>query len=115
MEKLAILWDRPSATGRAIDEALLDRGRLRRRLAYTTLKTDLDRVVQKGYLDGHPAGEGRGTSLYTAVVSRTEVRDHPDLLAQLVRVWRLTPAECTHVCAAHSHLSQQDTAARHTR
>jgi hypothetical protein len=94
---LAILWDRPSATGRAIDEALLDR------------------VVQKGYLDGHPAGEGRGTSLYTAVVSRTEVRHHPDLIAQLVRVWRLTPAECTHECAAHGHLSQQDTVARHTR
>ena len=51
---LAILWDQPSATSRAIDEALLDRGRLRRRPAYATLKTDLDRVAQKSDLDAHP-------------------------------------------------------------
>jgi predicted transcriptional regulator len=114
LEILAVLWDQPSATGRAIYEALLDSGRLRRRIAYTTIKTYLDRLVQKGYIDGQPFGDGRGTYLYTAVVSRAEVRDHPDLLARLVRVLRLTPAEFTHWCAAHGHLSQQDTAALHT-
>ena len=30
--------------------------------------------------------------MYTAVVSHEAVRDHPDLLARLVRVFRLTPA-----------------------
>jgi predicted transcriptional regulator len=114
LEILAVLWDRPSATGREMYDALLDAGRLRRRIAYTTIKTYLDRLVQKGYIDGHPSGDGRGTYRYTAVVSRAEMRDHPDLLARLVRVFRLTPAEFTRWCDAHGHLSPQDTAARHT-
>ena len=42
------------------------------------------------------------------------MRDHPDLLARLVRVFRLTPAEFTRWCDAHGQLSQQDTAALHT-
>jgi len=114
LEILAVLWDRPSATGREIYDVLLDTGRLRRRIAYTTIKTYLDRLVRKGYIDGQPVGDGRGTYLYTAAVSRAEVRDPPDLLARLVRVLRLTPAEFTHWCSAHGHLSQQDTAALHT-
>jgi hypothetical protein len=32
LEILAVLWDRPSATGREIYDALLDAGRLRRRV-----------------------------------------------------------------------------------
>ena len=114
LEVLAVLWDRPSATGREIYDELLDAGRLRRRVAYTTIKTYLDRLVQKGYIDGQPSGDGRGTYRYTAMVSRVEMRDHPDLLARLVRVFRLTPAEFTRWCDAHGQLSQQDTAALHT-
>ena len=48
LEILAVLWGQPSATGRAIDEALLATGGLRRPLAYTTVTTYLDRLVQKG-------------------------------------------------------------------
>jgi predicted transcriptional regulator len=114
LEILAVLWDQTSATGRAIYDALLDTGRLRRRIAYTTIKTYLDRLVQKGYIQGQPLGDGRGTYLYTAAVSRAEMRDHPDLLARLVRVFRLTPAEFTHWCYAHGQLSQQDKTALHT-
>ncbi len=114
LEILAVLWDRPSATGREIYDVLLDTGRLRRRIAYTTIKTYLDRLVQKGYIQGHPLGDGRGTYRYTAAVSREAVRDHPDLLARLVRVFRLTPAEFTHWCYAHGQLSQQDKTALHT-
>jgi predicted transcriptional regulator len=111
LEILAVLWDRPSATGREIYDVLLDTNRLRRRIAYTTIKTYLDRLVQKGYIDGHPVGDGRGTYRYTAAVSREAVRDHPDLLARLVRVFRLTPAEFIRWCHAHGHLSQADNAA----
>jgi predicted transcriptional regulator len=114
LEILAVLWDRPSATAREVYDALLDAGRLRRRVAYTTLKTYLDRLVRKGYIDGRPSGYGRGTYRYTTVVSRAEVRDHPDLLARLVRVFRLTPAEFTRWCEAHGRLSQEDKAALHT-
>jgi predicted transcriptional regulator len=111
LEILAVLWDQPSATGRAIYDALLDTGRLQRRIAYTTIKTYLDRLVQKGYIDGQPSGDGRGTYLYTAVVSRAEMRDHPGLLARLVRVLQLTPAEFTYWCYERGQLSQHDKAA----
>jgi predicted transcriptional regulator len=114
LEILAVLWDRPSATGREIYDALLDAGRLRRRVAYTTVKTYLDRLVQKGYVHGQPSGDGRGTYVYTAAVSREAVRDHPDLLARLVRVFRLTPAAFIRWCHAHGHLSPQDKAALRT-
>lgn len=114
LEILAVLWDRPSATGREIYDVLLDTGRLRRRIAYTTIKTYLDRSVQKGYIHGHPLGDGRGTYRYTAAVSREAVRDHPDLLARLVRVFRLTPAEFIRWCHVHGQLSPQDRAALHT-
>ena len=111
LEMLVVLWDRPSATGRAMYDALLDTGRLQRRIAYTTVKTYLDRLVQKGYVNGQPLGDGRGTYRYTAAVSREAVRDHPDLLARLVRVFRLTPVEFIRWCHAHGQLSAQDKAA----
>jgi predicted transcriptional regulator len=114
LEILAVLWDQPSATGRAIYDALLATGRLRRQIAYTTVKTYLDRLVQKGYIHGHALENGRGTYLYTAAVSREAVRDHPDMLARLVRVFQLTPAEFIHWCVAHGQLSPQDIAALHT-
>jgi predicted transcriptional regulator len=92
LEILAVLCDRPPATGREIYDAFLATGRLRHRIAYTTIKTYLDRLVQKDYVHGHTLGNGRGTYLYTAVVSREAVRDHPDLLARLVHVFRSWPA-----------------------
>jgi predicted transcriptional regulator len=114
LEILAVLWDRPSATGREIYDALMATGRRRRPIAYTTVKTYLDRLVQKGYIHGHTLEDGRGTYLYTAAVSREAVRNHPDMLARLVRVFRLTPAEFIHWCHAHGQLSPQDKTALHT-
>ena len=111
LEILAVLWDQPSATGRAIYEALRASGGLRRPLAYTTVTTYLDRLVQKGYVHRQASGDGRGPAVYTAVVSREAVRDHPDLLARLVRVFRLTPAAFLHWCQAHGRLRPQETAA----
>jgi predicted transcriptional regulator len=114
LEILAVLWDRPSATGRAVYEALLAGGRLRRRIAYTTVKTYLERLVRKGYVHGQPLADGRGTYQYTAAVSREAVRDHPDLLARLVRVFRLTPVAFIRWYHAHGQLSPQDHAALRT-
>jgi BlaI family transcriptional regulator, penicillinase repressor len=111
LEILAVLWDQPSTTGRAIHEALQVAGGLRRPLAYTTVTTYLDRLVQKGYVHRQASGDGRGPAVYTAVVSREAVRDHPDLLARLVRVFRLTPAAFLRWCQAHGQLPPQETAA----
>ena len=111
LEILAVLWDQPSATGRAIYDALLATGGLRRPIAYTTVKTYLDRLVHKGYVHGYALEDGRGTYRYTALASREAVRDHPDLLARLVRVFHLTPAAFLHWCEAQGQLRPQDTAA----
>ena len=111
LEILAVLWDQSSATGRAVYEALGAAEGLRRPLAYTTVKTYLDRLIRKGYVHGQALEDGRGTYRYTALASREAVRDHPDLLARLVRVFRLTPAAFTRWCEAHGRLRAQDTAA----
>jgi predicted transcriptional regulator len=111
LELLAVLWDQPSATGRAVYEALGATGGLRRPLAYTTVKTYLDRLVHKGYVHGQVLEDGRGPYRYTALASREAVRDHPDLLARLVRVFHLTPAAFLRWCEAHGQLRPQDTAA----
>jgi len=111
LEILAVLWDQPSATGRAVYEALGATGGLRRPIAYTTVTTYLDRLVQKGYVHRQASGDGGGPAVYTAVVSREAVRDHPDLLARLVRVFRLTPAAFLRWCEAHGRLSAHDIAA----
>jgi predicted transcriptional regulator len=111
LEILAVLWEQPSTTGRAMYDALQAAGGLRRPLAYTTVKTYLDRLIRKGYVRGQPLEDGRGTYRYTAVVSREAVRDHPDLLARLVRVFRLTPAAFSRWYEAHSQRSPQDTTA----
>ena len=108
LEILAVLWDQPSATGRAVYEALGATGGLRRPLAYTTVKTYLDRLVQKGYIRGQPLEEGRSTYQYTALASREAVRDHPDLLARMVRVFHLTPAAFLRWCEAHGQLNVHD-------
>ena len=115
LEILAVLWDQPSATGRAVDEALWAAGGLRRPIAYTTVKTYLDRLVQKGYVRRQSLEDGRGTYRYTALVSREAVRDHPDLLARLVRVFRLTPAAFIRWYEAQGQLRPQDTAALRRR
>jgi hypothetical protein len=43
------------------------------------------------------------------------VRDHPDLLARLVRVFCLTPAAFLRWCDVHGQLRPQDTAALRRR
>jgi hypothetical protein len=62
-------------------------------------------------------GESPGTTLSAAgKISATArsgeaVRDHPDLLARLVRVFCLTPAAFLRWCDVHGQLRPQDTAA----
>ncbi len=68
-------------------------------------------MIRKGYVHGQALEDGRGTYRYTALASREAVRDHPDLLARLVRVFRLTPAAFVRWCEAHGQLSAQDTVA----
>ncbi len=56
-----MLWDATQATGKAIYEGLLAKGVLHNDIAYATVKTYLDRLIQKGYVTAHTLGDPRGT------------------------------------------------------
>jgi hypothetical protein len=68
----------------------------------------LDRLVQKGDVHDYIFDDRRGTHVYTAAISRKDVRDYPEQLARLVRVLRLTAPELTHWCYTRGQLSQHD-------
>jgi predicted transcriptional regulator len=61
VEILAVLWDATQATGKAIYEGLLAKGVLHNDIAYATVKTYLDRLIQKGTVTAHTLGDPRGT------------------------------------------------------
>jgi hypothetical protein len=58
LEILAVLWDQRSATSRAIYDALLDTGRLQRRIAYTTIRPTWVAWSRRATSMGDPLGMG---------------------------------------------------------
>ena len=63
------VWRRREATARTVREALVGETRW----AYTTVKTMLDRLVEKGVLRADRRGLAR---VYSPVLSRSEARRH---------------------------------------
>lgn len=108
LEILSVLWDKEKATGREIYNALIEKGVLRSGVAYTTVKTYLDRLVYKGYAKSQDLGDGRGTYIYTAAVSREDVRDHPGLLDRVVSALGLRPPEFAQWFYQKGKLSKKD-------
>lgn len=108
LEILSVLWDKGQATGREIYDALTALGVLRHTIAYTTVKTYLDRLVHKGYATAKVLSDSRGTHLYTAKVSRQDVRDHTGLLDRLVRALGLRPPEYALWFYQQGRLSSKD-------
>jgi predicted transcriptional regulator len=84
---------------------------LRNDIAYTTVKTCLDRLIHKGYVTARTLGAPRGTYPYTATVSRQEVCDHPDLLERIINALQLRPPELVDWFYQTGILSQKDKAA----
>jgi BlaI family penicillinase repressor len=93
LELLSVLWTRGSATARSIHQDLIEKGVIRNSVAYTTVRTYLDRLIHKGFAEAEDTGDSRGTLLYRPTVSRSDVRDYPDLLDRIVTVLGLRPAE----------------------
>lgn len=82
---LAVLWDKGEATGREVYQALEKRGVIRTGVAYTTVKTYLDRLVLKGYVTAEESGDdGRGTYKYRPVVTQAQLREQPGFLDRIV-------------------------------
>jgi predicted transcriptional regulator len=66
---------------------------LRNDIAYTTVKTYRERLIQKGYVTARTLGRPRGTYLYTATMSHQGICDHPDLLERIVNALQRRPPE----------------------
>jgi len=86
LEMLAVLWEKGEATGRDVYHALEKRGVIRSGVAYTTVKTYLDRLVLKGYATAEEAGggDGRGTYTYRPAVTQAQLREQPGFLDRIV-------------------------------
>jgi predicted transcriptional regulator len=110
LEILAVLWDAPQATGKAIYEALLSKGVLHNDISYTTVKTYRDRLMLKGYVTARTLGDPRGTYMYTATVSRQEVCDYPALLERIINALQLRPPELVRWFHRKGKLSRKDKA-----
>jgi BlaI family penicillinase repressor len=63
---MGVLWSRGASSARDVLDALADEG-----WAYTTVKTMLARLVDKGFAQ---ADKQHNTSIYTAVLSEDEAR-----------------------------------------
>jgi hypothetical protein len=70
LEILAVLWDQPSATGRAVYEALGATGGLRRPLAYTPVT-----AIREGDTDGNDATAGDPS--WNSLQNTPNVSDYP--------------------------------------
>ena len=108
LELLSILWDRGSATAREIHQALIERGRIRNNVAYTTVRTYLDRLIHKGFAIAEETGDSRGTLRYRARLSQRDLQNYPDLLTRIVRTLGLGPADFVQWFYEQGKLSKRD-------
>jgi predicted transcriptional regulator len=93
LEILSILWDKGQATAREIHNALTEKGAIRSDVAYTTVRTYLDRLIYKGYATAEDLSNKRGTYVYRAVISQKDVREHPGVLDRIVTALGMRPPE----------------------
>jgi predicted transcriptional regulator len=108
LELLSILWERGTATAREIHQDLIDKGVIRRNVAYTTIRTYLDRLIHKGFAASEEIGDNRGTLRYHPSVSRDDLRDDPDLLERIVTILGLRPADFLRWFYEQGKLSKRD-------
>lgn len=103
LEIMGIVWGKGEATGREIHEALP------RSIAYTTLRTYLDRLVQKGYLKvNKPEGGGR-SFVYTPTVERKWERNRR--VEELRKRLSMKPADFVAHFVERGELTDEDEAA----
>lgn len=81
---LSVLWRKGQATGREIYDSLVASGDLSPDVAYTTVKTYADRLVQKGYADAEILDDPPGVYRYKAMVARDELLNRPDVVEEVI-------------------------------
>jgi predicted transcriptional regulator len=106
---LSVLWRETSATGRQIYDAMVLNKDIAPSIAYTTLKTYLDRLIQKGYADAK-MDERRGMYFYRATVARDDVMNQHDVLEHVIESLHLTPSAMVRWFAGKKKLSAEEVA-----
>jgi predicted transcriptional regulator len=107
---LSVLWQRKRATGREIYDGLIANRDLDPTVAYTTVKTYLDRLIHKGYAKADMPSDGSGAYIYEAIVSRESVRDKSDVLAHVLDSLHMRPPEVVRWFHGRGKLNKEDIA-----
>lgn len=105
---LSVLWQKGKATGRDVYAGLVENGDLDRTVAYTTVKTYLDRLMHKGYAKSEISPNGSGAYIYEAVVSREAVRDKSGVLAHVLESLHMRSPEVVRWFHGQGKLSNED-------
>ena len=107
---LSVLWCKEQMTGREVFDALVENNDVPKSVAYTTVKTYLDRLIRKGYAKAKVLDNPPGVYVYEATVSREEIMGRHDVLEHVVESLHLTPAGVVRWFAGREKLSQADLA-----
>ena len=107
---LSVFWSKGEATGREIFDALVEKGDVKKSVAYTTVKTYVDRLIGKGYAKFKVLNDPPGVHVYGATVTREEIIGRHDVFEHVVESLHLTPAGVVRWFAGRDKLSQTDLA-----
>jgi predicted transcriptional regulator len=105
---LSVFWSKGQATGREIFDALVEKGDVPKSVAYTTVKTYLDRLIRKGYAKAKVLADPPGVYAYAATVAREEIMERHEVLEHVVESLHLTPAGVVRWFAGREKLSKAD-------
>lgn len=107
---LSVLWRKRQSSGREIFDSMVENEDVKQSVAYSTVKTYLDRLIRKGYARAKIFGPPPGVYVYEATVSRDKVMERHDVLEHILESLHLTPASLVRWFAGRNELSNDDLA-----
>lgn len=107
---LSVLWRMGRATGREIFDALVENKDVPKSVAYTTVKTYVDRLIRKDYAKASILTDPPGVYVYEATVTREEIMGRHEVFEHVVESLHLTPAGVVRWFAGRKKLTKGDLA-----
>lgn len=105
---LSVLWREGTVTGRQVYDAMVASKDVPKTVAYTTVKTYLDRLIHKGYAKMKILDEPPGVYVYEAKITREEVMEQHEVLEHVVDSLHLTPSAMVRWFAGRGKLTSKD-------
>ncbi len=106
---LSVLWRKGKATGREIFDDLIANEDVSKDVAYTTVKTYVDRLIQKGYAKAKVTGPPN-VYVYAATVTREEIMERHEVLEHVIDSLHLTPSAIVRWFDARQKLTPEELA-----